>query len=678
MIENRWNDAEANACVKWHADLGINSDIAMRVYSSQLIGSDPQLVMHGGGNTSCKTTINDFFGNKQSVICVKGSGWDLGSIEAKGLPAVKLEPLLSLRKLKKLSDEDMVNTQRANLIDQKSPNPSVETLLHAFLPHSVVDHTHATPFLSLANLPNPDAIVRELFGNKLAIVPYVMPGFSLAKIATKIAEDNPQAKGLLLLNHGHFSWGKDAKESYFRIINQTSLVEEWFSERRKKLKPTLLDNKKIKARNIVNNLKKALNKLSSEYSNSFVFDFIKDDTVISQMDAHISRGVIDRGVATPDHVIRIKPKPLILTISIQENRRGSIEKAVKSYIDDYKTYFEIWSRKTKEEKIMLDPVPKIVWVEGIGLIGIGRSMKEAKTITDIAVQNIVVITDSEGAGGFYPVKNKDLFEMEYWSLEQAKLSKKPLSKLHGKVTIVTGAGGAIGASIVKLFESQGAEVIAVDIDENGLKKHNFSSRVSKQCLDITDEAQAKKLIDDIVDQFGGLDILISNAGSAMQSSILEMDIKDLRKSFEINFFSHFFLAKLVGQLFVEQGNNGQILFNISKQAVNPGSNFGAYGLPKATLMFLVKQLALEFGGYGIRINGVNADRIRSGLLNEEFVKKRAKVRGISVQEYMKGNLLKQEVQAHHVASAFVYLSLSERTTGHVITVDGGNIEASLR
>jgi len=678
MIENRWIDSEAEACIRKHSANGINKDLAMRVYTSQLIGSDPQLVMHGGGNTSCKTLIPDLFGNKQKVLCVKGSGWDLSTIEAQGLPAVRLEPLLDLRKLDKLSDEDMVNAQRANLIDQNSPNPSVETLLHAFLPYNFVDHTHATPFLSLANLPDSRAIVRELFGNSMAIVPYVMPGFALAKLASQVAENNPESDGLLLVQHGHFTWGSDAKESYDRVINHTNLIESWFADRRKQRRQRSSENTKVKTRRVLSSLKKALFKTSLKPYPSFVIDLVNDPSIINQIDCHIAQGLIDRGVATPDHVIRIKQKPLVLTRKMQETGDKSIHNAIKSYIGDYKKYFEKWHLKSDNPKVMLDPMPKVVWVEGIGLLGIGGSMKEAKTITDLGVQNVRVITDSEGAGGFYPVSNKDLFEMEYWSLEQAKLGKASQSHLLGKITVVTGAAGAIGARIVSAFDAVGAEVVAVDINEDVLDYQEFSSRVKRKQLDVTDEEQVNNLINEVVDKYGGIDILISNAGSALQASILEMKMKELRQSFEINFFSHFYLAKAVGQLFVEQGNRGQMLFNISKQAVNPGQNFGAYGLPKATLMFLVKQLALELGGHGIRVNGVNADRIRSGILNDDLVMKRAKARGLSLEEYMRGNLLNQEVEARHVAKAFIDLSLSERTTGHVITIDGGNIEASLR
>lgn len=678
MIKNRWVDSEANTFVEQHADKGINVDLALRVYTSQLIGSDPDLVMHGGGNTSCKTLINDVFGKEIQVLCVKGSGWDLATIEVPGLPAVKIDALLELRCLDALSDEAMVNLQRGNLLDQMSPNPSVETLLHAFLPHAFVDHTHATAFLALANLPEPEAVAAEIFGDKMAIVPYVMPGFELAKDAASVADNNPKAEALLLLQHGHFTWGASAKESYDRVVSHTNSVAAWFADQREGVSYQVKSLKNEQTKKIIHYLTRALFSNSTKLAPSFVINWICTPEVVGKIDQYIHQGVIERGVATPDHVIRIKPKPLMLPQTVYQDGPKAIDDTVRAYVKGYKKYFDTWSVKVADKKIMLDPLPKIAWVEGIGLFGIGGSAKEACTITDLGIQNLNVADDAERAGGFYPASEKNLFDMEYWSLEQAKLSKSAQPALHGKVTVVTGAGGVIGSAIVKKFSQLGAEVIAVDMNEDALAAQDFSSSVTMKKLDLTDEERINALVDDVVYQFGGVDILISNAGIAPQSSLLEMDLTFLRKSFEINFFAHFNLAKAIAQLFVVQKNKGQLLFNVSKQAVNTGRNFGAYGLPKSTLMFMVKQMALELGEYGIRVNGVNADKIRSGILDDQMIKSRAAARGVSIDSYMTGNLLGEEVNASHVADCFYSLAMSERTTGHIMTVDGGNIESSLR
>ena len=514
MYENRWNNTDADLTIASIVAKGINQDIALRVYTSRLIGNDPDLVMHGGGNTSCKTVMSDVFGNDTRVLCVKGSGWDLGTIEASGLPAVRIEPLLELRSLESLSDEDMVNVQRANLMDQSSPNPSIETLLHAFLPHKFVEHTHATPFLALANLPDPKGTIREIFGDSMVVVPYVMPGFELAKLAASIAEEHPEADGIVLLKHGHFTWGDDAKSSYNRVIEQTNKVEEWFAARRDMNQYPIAKSPIANTLDQINLIKKALNNLSAQEKTSFVMNVVDDPSIVAQMNKHIAEGIIDRGVATPDHVIRIKAKPLVLTQAIIATGLDAVVGAIENFIADYKEYFDTWSALEDEPKTMLNPMPKLIWVESLGLIGVGATKKESKTITDLGAQNIRVITDAENAGGFFPVMDKDLFDMEYWSLEQAKLGKASTPHLQGKVTLVTGAGGTIGASIVRAFDAAGAEVVAIDIDKNALIEKSFPSRVMLKQADITDESQINTIIDDLVLHFGGVDILVSNAGTA--------------------------------------------------------------------------------------------------------------------------------------------------------------------
>ena len=290
------------------------------------------------------------------------------------------------------------------------------------------------------------------------------------------------------------------------------------------------------------------------------------------------------------------------------------------------------------------------------------------------------MADGADAGGFHPVREKDLFDLEYWSLEQAKLGKAKPPAMQSQIVIVTGGAGAIGSAIAKEFHAAGAEIMLVDKHAEQLQqvRLQIDPKISILQADVTQPDAPRRIIEAVTKTFGGVDILISNAGSAQQSSIIGMDQQLLRDSFELNFFAHFSLAQEVFKAFRKQAINGQILFNVSKQAVNPGRNFGAYGLPKSALFFLVRQMALEFGGDGVRVNGVNADRIRSGLLNDAMIAERSKARGVDEAAYLAGNLLKKEVKACHVARAFLALAQSERTTGHIMTVDGGNIEASLR
>ncbi len=680
LFSNNWRDEE---CEKRRLTAGksdFDCDLADRVYTSQLIGKVPDLVMHGGGNTSCKTKAKDLFDDEIDVLCIKGSGWDLGTIQAAGLPAVRLEPLLKLRNLAKLSDEDMVNVQRANLLDSSSPNPSVETLLHAFLPHKFIDHTHSTPFLTLANLPDPEAAMREIFGNRFAIVPYVMPGFDLAKLAAKIHDKTPDIDGLLLAKHGHFTWGDTAKESYDRVIDHTNRVDAWLQKYRSQ--PTV-QVKRPEASTVevfLQSLRGALSNCSGDAATSFIFDLIQTDDTLRFFARDDVASLAKSGVATPDHVIRMKAHPLLLEIDDTRKNRAELAKCIETYAENYQAYFERCAKSGHTAKKMLSPLPKLIWAKGVGLIGVGTTAKEARVITDLAQQNIRVMSDGADAGGFHPVQEHDLFDLEYWSLEQAKLGKSKPSKMQGQVVIVTGGAGVIGKATAREFCVAGAEIMLVDKNADLLEaaRSEVGPAVAILALDVTQPDAPERIIEAATMRFGGVDILISNAGAAHQSSVELLSQKSLRESFELNFFAHFSLAQAAYKMFRTQGIGGQVLFNVSKQSVNPGKNFGAYGLPKASLFFLVKQMALECGSDGVRVNGINADRIRSGLLDDALIAERATARGVDEATYLAGNLLHKEVEAHHVAEAFLALAMSKRTTGHVMTVDGGNIEASLR
>ncbi len=677
MIENRWRDTEAQ---KWVDELGSNpsdADVALahRVYSSRIIGQDPDLVMHGGGNTSVKVTRPDLFGDPQRVLHVKGSGWDLDTIQAPGLPGIWLEPLLKLRTLDGLPDEDMVNFQRNNLLNSSAPNPSIETLLHAFLPHTFIDHTHATPFLVLANLPNAEEVARQIFGDRLAIVPYIMPGFALAKLAAEVYELNPDVEGLLLLKHGHFAFGPDAKTSYDLIVQHTNQAADYFkmagsTSLRVRVPTTMAAG--------LATLRGALGPDDPDAPMP-VLSLRNGPDVLAFLDRDDVDELATRGVASPDHVIRTKAKPLVLSRDDLKSDE-TVKAKVNAFRADYEAYFTRQNERVGNDRTRLSTLPNLVWVKGVGIIGLGAHDKAADISADLGEQNLRVRFVGEDAGGFRPLGEDDLFELEYWSLEQAKLGKGKPPPFTGRVVMVTGGAGVIGLATAKAFAALGASTFLVDrqADQLAAALETLGSAHDGIALDVTQEAAARQAADAVTQRFGGLDILVSNAGAALGGALADLDESDLRAAFELNFFSHQRFADQAAQLFARQGRGGQILFNISKQAVNPGKNFGAYGLPKATTLFLMRQLALELGERGIRVNGINADRIRSGLLTDSFIAERAKARGADEASYMAGNLLKREVEARHVADAFVALAQMARTTAHVVTVDGGNIEAALR
>lgn len=700
MIANRWNDAEA---ARWTAQAGRDARaqaLALRVYTSRLIGQDADLVQHGGGNTSLKSTALDDFGAEVAVLHVKGSGWDLDTIEARGMPAVRLEPLHRLRRLEALSDEAMVNVQRLNLLDAAAPNPSVETLLHAWIAQPVVDHTHATAFLALANLPEVAAATAEIFGDRLVLVPYVMPGFALAKAAADAFDRNPGAEGLLLVNHGHFAWGADAKASYDRIIAHTREVEAWLDQRRPgRLVPgAALPGAALPAAALpaapaaaelaplLAGLRGALASCLAEEAALPVLDLRADEASRAFLTRPDLASLARRGVATPDHVIRTKGEVLLLGRADQTP--AAMRAGVAAYADRYRAYFAEQAPRAASPKTMLAPMPGLVWLEGAGVIGVGASAAAARIAADIGTQSARVRADGEAAGGFAPIGAADLFDMEYWSLEQAKLGKGKPPALQGRVVLVTGGAGAIGLATARAFAAEGASLFLVDRPGAALDSAlaTLGRDHGGHGCDITAAGAAAAATAACAARFGGLDILISNAGAAVTGDVATLADRTLRDSFELNFFAHLAFAQAATALFRQQASGrgtrgaepGQILFNVSKQAVNPGRGFAAYGLPKATTFFLLRQLALELGPEGIRVNGINADRIRSGLLTPEMIAARAEARGIDEARYMAGNLLGAEVEAGHVAAAFVMLAQSPRTTAHVMTVDGGNIEAALR
>jgi rhamnose utilization protein RhaD (predicted bifunctional aldolase and dehydrogenase)/NAD(P)-dependent dehydrogenase (short-subunit alcohol dehydrogenase family) len=686
-MKSAWIDRDAQAMVDHYAHDGVGSDLALRVYTTRLLGRDPRLVLHGGGNTSVKTTLPDLLGETSDVICIKGSGADMADIEPAGLPAVRLNRLRKLRTRAALSDEDMVRVQRENLLDPAAPNPSVETLLHAFLPHKFVDHTHSTAVLSLVDQPDGEAICSEVYDGRASIVPYIMPGFALAKAAADVFERAPDVEGLILHKHGIFTFGATAREAYERMIALVTRAEERIARNRKAVFVTAQLPQAVAPRAAVAPLLRGAASLKDDKTEGawrrLILDFRATPAVLDFVNGAEVARYSQAGVVTPDHTIRTKNWPLIVPApadgKLDEFKRAARD-AVAAFIDNYMVYFARNNARVGGIKKPLDPLPRVALVPGLGLFGLGRSKKEARVAADLAECAIETITDAEAIGRFESIPEADMFDMEYWSLEQAKLGAAKELPLAGQVAAITGAAGTIGFATAKAFAAAGAEVALLDVDETGVAakaKAIGGAALAVRC-DVTDAASVNAAFAKIAESFGGVDIVVSNAGAAWQGRIGEIDETVLRKSFELNFYGHQRVAQAAVKIMLAQGTGGCLLFNVSKQAVNPGPNFGPYGLPKAATLFLVRQYAVDYGTDGIRANAVNADRIRSGLLTDDFLAERSKARGVSEKDYMSGNLLHREVTADDVAQAFLAQALALKTTADVTTVDGGNIAAAMR
>ncbi len=683
-MDNLWSDRDAKAAIKAYGAKGANADLALRTYTTRLLGGVPALVQHGGGNTSVKTTMPDQLGEPVEVLCVKGSGWDMGVIEPPGLPAVRLEPLKKLIRLDRLSDEDMVNFQRINLLDATSPNPSVETLFHAFLPHKFIDHTHAWAVLALTDQPDGREIVRKVYGDRVIAVDYLMPGFGLAKQCAEAFARQPDAEGLILIKHGIFTWGDTARQAYDRMIEFVSMAEARLAKGRKKVFAPAALPKKIASVADIAPILRGLVALPAAGAGNWkrqIVDFRTSDEILAFVNGRDLGRYALSGNITPDHVLRTKEKPLILPApeagKLDDFARDA-KRALEAYVDEYRGYFERNNAKASPKKTALDPMPRVLLVPGLGLFGLGGSKKDARIAGDLAAAAVHTITRAEAIGKFESIPEADIFDVEYWSLEQAKLGKAAEKPLARQIVIVTGGGSGIGAATARAFAAEGAEVAVLDRDEAAAKAVAKTFGGLGLACDVTDPAAIEAAVAATAAHFGGVDIVVSNAGAAWGGRIGEVDDALLRQSFELNFFSHQNIAKAAVKVMRAQGTGGCLLFNASKQAVNPGLNFGPYGLPKAATLFLSRQYALDYGAEGIRSNAINADRIRSGLLTDDMIKTRSKARGVSEADYMAGNLLKREVTAEDVARAFVALALSPKTTAAVLTVDGGNIEAALR
>ena len=692
-MKSAWNDGEADEFVERYAADGVGEDLALRVYTTRLLGSEPRLVLHGGGNTSVKGTARDVTGAELDVLYVKGSGWDMGVIEAAGLPAVQLDPLLALADIDALSDEDMVNLQRRNLLDAKAPNPSVETLLHAWVPRTFIDHTHANAALVLTDQPHGEEICREVYGDRAAIVPYIMPGFDLAKAAKAAADAHPEAEGLVLLKHGLFTFGDTAREAYELMIEFVSLAEARIERGRGKAFAAAELPERVASAGDVAPLIRGLlaNRPGGESGDGsgdgpddaerFILEHRTSPAILAYVGGTELARYSQVGTVTPDHAIRTKPLPVVLPAPSAGDLTawtGRARAAVDAYREAYAAYFERHNPRYGGTKRMLDPSPRVVLVPGVGLFASGRDARAAAAAADLAETTVDVITDAEGMDRFESITEAELFDIEYWSLEQAKLAGATEKALARHVVVVTGGAGTIGRATAAAFRDAGAEVALLDLPGPALAAAADAEAALAVPCDVTDDASVDRAFATVAARYGGVDILVSNAGAAWRGAMADVSDEVLRESFELNFFAHQRVARAAARIMAAQGTGGCLLFNVSKQAVNPGPEFGPYGLPKAATLGLVRQYAIEHGRDGIRSNGVNADRIRSGVLTDDMIASRSDARGVSEDAYMRGNLLGREVRAEDVAHAFVTLAQARATTGAVLTVDGGNVAAALR
>jgi rhamnose utilization protein RhaD (predicted bifunctional aldolase and dehydrogenase)/NAD(P)-dependent dehydrogenase (short-subunit alcohol dehydrogenase family) len=652
-MKSLWDDKEAAPFQ--------GNDLALRVYTSRLLGREPNLVLHGGGNTSVKSSITNLFGETEEVLLVKGSGWDLASIEAPGFAPVRMETLVKMAELEQLSDSDMVKGQRAAMTDPAAPNPSVEAILHAVIPFKYVDHTHADAVVTITNTPEGEARIRELYGEKVLIVPFVMAGFLLARKIHEMCQgiDWQQLEGMVLMNHGVFTFGDDARESYERMIRLVSMAEEYLEQN-----DALVIPQPGVAGEDLQTLAQIRKEVSTARGGAVITRWDPDPESLDFSHLPDMDSLASRGPLTPDHVIRTKRTPMILHKEPRE--------AVADYVAAYRDYFE---RNTDGNLTCLNPAPCWAVWPGYGCLSFGRSKKEADIVADIKDHTLPAIRSAERLGGWQALPEKVIFQMEYWELEQAKLKKVKSEKpLQGKVAIVTGAASGIGLACAQELNTQGAAVVALDI--NAAVQGQFTQAdIAGVVCDVTDEGQIQDGVAEAIRRFGGLDILVSNAGAFYASETIDvMGNESWDSSLNVNLTSHQRLLKTAAP-FLKLGVEPAVVMIASKNVPAPGPGAAAYSVAKAGQTQLARVAALELGTFGVRVNVLHPDAVfDTSIWTPEVLAKRAEHYGMTVEEYKTKNILGTEIQARDVAALACAMAgpLFSRTTGAQLPIDGGN------
>lgn len=676
-------------------------DLALRVYTSRLLGSNINLVLHGGGNTSVKTVLPDITGADRQVIFVKGSGADLKFVAPEGFTGLNLEPLRKLCSLENLSEDDMDNQLRIHRILADSPDPSVETVVHAFLPHKYIDHTHADSILILTNSINGPAMLKEALGPDIAVIPYIMSGFPLAKSILAAYEKNPGIEAVVVMNHGIFTFSEDAETAYNRMIDYVTRAEDFIMERVGD-KPVMsfpepgpvYKNPEAVLARLAQSIRGACAYEVDGVKRRFLVELRNNSQMVGASCSKEAEALCLTGVLTPDHVIRTKNR-MVYIDSVpdkDDDLRTYLDKIIGSYKKDYHHYFIDQSGKKDARRKELDPFPRLILVSGLGLIALGYTKTDAVIAADIGEQTIKAKLYANIIGDYSPISDSHLFDMEYWPLQLKKLKKRSIAILEGQAAMVTGAGGAIGFGIARQLLKAGATVVLSDIDEQSLIKvrsilsEEFDyNRIAIQIFDVTNYPSVQDAFVETSLKFGGIDILVPNAGVAHVATIEDLDPDRFDKVLDVNLKGTFNVIKAAIPVFKRQNTGGNIVVISSKNVFDPGAAFGAYSASKAGAHQISKIAAMELASIGVKVNMINPDAVFgdnaiSSKLWDLIGPDRMKSRGLDsegLKEYYRNrNLLKQSVTAEHVGNAVVFFAGDQTpTTGASLPVDGGIVAA---
>jgi len=651
-VKSLWSDAEA---AEYRGPLG------PRVYTSRLLGRERSLVLHGGGNTSVKLREKNLFGEEEEVLYVKASGHDLETIDAAGFSPVSAAHLRRMAALPALSDPQMVNELKTHRLRAGAPSPSVESLLHAILPYTYVDHTHADAVLAISNAPDGGKRVREIYGDKVAVIPYIMAGFDLASYCAREfpKQAGKNTIGMVLLSHGIFSFGKDARESYERMIQLVSLAEDYL---KRKAAPRAVATAKAPGvkREEIAELRRAI---SAQAGFPLVLRVNDSPKFLGFAQSKEVAKLSQQGPATPDHLLYTRPLPML-------------GRDVAAYAKSYSTFFERHAKAAKEPKTMLDPAPRMVLDPAFGFAALGRTARESAIVEELYDHTIDVIQQAEALGGWKAVDESHLFDIEYWSLEQAKLHKAEAPPIFtGEVALVTGAASGIGKACAESFVKRGAAVVALDRNPAIETLWKRDDVLGVTC-DLTDAKAIAAALDKAVRRFGGVDMLVLNAGIFPPSApVQSIAAESWRTAMAVNVEANLLVMQACHPLLKLAPHGGRIAVIGSKNVPAPGPGAAAYSASKAALNQLVRVAALEWAKDGIRINSLHPDAVYdTALWTDEVLASRAKAYNMTVEQYKKKNLLKTEVSSRDVAELAAEMCgpLFAKTTAAQVPVDGGN------
>ena len=702
-MKSRWSEAEARKSVsEYGADYG--EDLALRIYSSRLIGLEPDIVLHGGGNTSVKGTWPNVWGDRIPAIYVKASGCDLAKITPGDYAPLDLEYLRRLRTLESLSDDRMANEFRTHVLDCHAPSPSIETLAHAFLPAKYVDHTHADAILALTNQVRGEEWVREALGDNVIVLPYVRPGFELAKEAIKALETTPIAIGMVWMLHGLVTWGETAQESYERTIQLVDAAEKYLV---RKAARTLTIQVRTPAEVAAARLEQVapivrglLAQPTGDENRPWrrtILAALTSREVLEFVDSAEGKRLALTPPLTSDHLIRTKSLPLWVDnpdFSDLEKLRGQMAKAIAEYVAAYDTYFERHSAGLAPGVARRDPYPCVILIPGLGAVCSGKNARASRIAKDITEHSLAVKRKVAAMGEYKGLDECHIFNMEYHMLQEAKLTNSHELPLGRQVALITGAAGAIGSAIAEALLGAGCHVALTDLPGPNLDmlveelKVEFEDQVIGEAMDVTDADSVRQAFGTAIRQWGGVDLVIVNAGVAHAASLADLNVDDFRRLERVNVEGTLTVLSEAARHFRLQGTGGDIILISTKNVFSPGAGFGAYSATKAAAHQLARIASLELAPLGVRVNMVAPDAVfshgkrKSGLW-AAVGPERMRARGLDekgLEEYYRQrNLLKVRVTGEDVARAVMFFATRQTpTTGATIPVDGGLPDATPR